>query len=365
MSLEYITQDILFVRKPAENLSLLSIDEIYQELDSSSINYDTVIDQLYHIIKSNNHISNINQLLKLWEIRLNLLVFSNRVDIAQQEAINLNNILYLQENIKDESITVYPLPKLDLKYYRFLILILKLKSEQVSGTNGAVFNPAVGLNIINEIYKLNYQLRLKDTNQVQLKLIDLSYKLIINLIRLNSFNTLLTFLNGVIHELVIKTGTADKLEDLQSQYLSNLIVIALIVNKYLLTETDSSKESIKRILSFKFTELFNNQVNQYTYDTFSYIINKSVSNIDDFIEEPILFKTVIKILGLWDLLDNNPLVTLQHKESDLEPEELPLTLTLNETQQDNVNGISIVDKIYNKVNNQWYNHLDKSYGLNR
>ncbi|KAK6461799.1 hypothetical protein DFJ63DRAFT_314430 [Scheffersomyces coipomensis] len=379
MSLDYITQDSLFARIPPPLPSIdetTTLEQIYTKLTlpNASQSYRNIIDQLYYIIQTHGKSTSsnsINDLLKLWEIRFNLLMFNSEVNLAHIESININNILYLQENIQDLNVSVYPLPKLDLKYYDFLIKLLKLKSEyqlegMIVGSSSGSGGISGGTGIINEIFKLNYQLRLKDNEvneEVEVKLINLSYQLIINLVILNHLPTLLTFVKGVISELERKEK---KISMVLEQYLSNLIIVLIIVESYLLRGRIISKTSLQMVIRGKYEDKFK-LVNQFTKDSISYVINQNqdgtvkVVTITDLLDQDVTIKILVNIIGVWDLINTNKSLILNNKDNiiSLKLEEPEVIEQEQEQEED-----TLVDKIYNHVNNLWYKHIDKLYGLN-
>lgn len=139
--------------------------------------------------------------LALWELRLNSLVLGGNLAVAKQEAVALNNALYMAENdgsdspaetLALDSSRVLPLPRNNQREisHRLLVLLLRLKS---------VPNMA----LVNEWYKLCYQLRLKSTAmspQLSAQLACLSYDIMVILVINKNYTTLHSFLGSLEYE---------------------------------------------------------------------------------------------------------------------------------------------------------------------
>lgn len=231
-----LSQDKLFVAVPApEDISL----QQFQQLLHTEKDYGVLISKSYQLLKLPLTIAD---KLKAWEIRLTLQLFGNKLAQAKQEAINLNNVLYLEENNNIPPSTnsggVFPLPRNNngLIHHRLLVLLLRLKS-------------APNMNLINEFYKLCYQLRLRSSASPELtkNLLNLSFDTVVILLINRHYPTLLNFLNSMIYE--IKPNT---LQDYN--HLLDNIRLLRIVTKVLLLQSIQSHSSTQNVVRQIVTE---------------------------------------------------------------------------------------------------------------
>lgn len=246
-----LSHDRLFVRTaPAGDMSLV---EFHDSLNSDDVD---IIAKSYSLLKL--PLTSADK-LKAWELRLLLLLFNNKLSQAKQEAINLNNVLYLLENnnqppptqppqtpTQSPGLTIYPLPRNNhgMIHHRLLVLVLRLKSI-----------PNLGL--INEFYKLCYQLRLRSSidhyDELSKNLINLSFDTLIILTVNRHYLTLLNFLNSIVYEI-----KSNKLQDYNS--LLDNIKLFRIITKILLYESSNTNklviiDNIKAEHAQEFTEL--------------------------------------------------------------------------------------------------------------
>lgn len=264
----YVTNPALFVRIPS-NLADGSIAQLVESLKIQDLN--SLLDLTYVLLTKAEH-NRLNELLPIWEIRLLLLVVAGDLASAKAEAVNLNNALYLRENSMSagaptEPQEVYPLPKNNdgVIQYGLLKLMLRLKS-------------AVNMSLVNEVYKLGYQIRLK--NPDKLKLQNLSYHVMAILLATRSYWTLLNFARSLVFQLSqLSTNELDKL------FLSHATAIEFLVQKLMGLPLSLSEEA------------FNNQISNQTLSSIQYVFN--IDNIYA-ISDVKLFD-VCSLLGLWEL----------------------------------------------------------------
>lgn len=211
-SLGYITSRGLFERAPDQYLSPGKINEL-DFVKSASI--PLLIDLTYVVITA--AVFNVPETLRVWELRLTLLLFSGQLAIAKREAINLNRLIYLHENpdqLKNPLIQtpvpgsasgqgpnvsqhLYPLPRNNENSvpYLLLLLLLRLKST-----------PSMGM--VNECYRLCYQLRLRgkllESDVLQKRLMQLAYLIVVQLVITKNNLTLLSYLESLSQSLQLQ-----------------------------------------------------------------------------------------------------------------------------------------------------------------
>lgn len=169
-----------------------------------------LVDCTYLVLKHEE--LSVLQALKVWHLRLTVLLFSNRLGEAKKEATNLNNALYAKENPSTATAGVAPLPKNNngVIDHELLVLLLRLKSVP-------------NLSLVNELYKLSYQLRLKCTSSdraaVQKKLCNLAYEIMMVLFITRNYGTLVSFVESLRHDL----------GDSESDFASNTALVGTLV----------------------------------------------------------------------------------------------------------------------------------------
>lgn len=248
--------EALFIKK-AE----IPADGKVPDLDSASLESSSNEDLLnltYKLLRADN--LDKAEALTLWELRLVLLMFENQLGVAKKEAINLNNALYLQENpnapppptppqpplARTDSTAsrrsaspaapstqgvIYPLLKNNDGAIGFplLLLILRLKL-------------APNLSLVNELYKLCYQLRLKgvakEEDEIRRNLVNLSYEIIMVLTITRNFQTLLSFLRSLETDL---NAMEDKSQNDHKRYASNVSLMIVLAHMLILQGEDASK----------------------------------------------------------------------------------------------------------------------------
>lgn len=373
----FLRKENLFARIPPTSTSLKITINDFLHLLKNSNSYLQLIDYSYYLIV--NPTFDVKQVLKLWEIRLLLLLFNNQINLAKKEAINLNNALYNHENNQPAGgllnevnkmnndnalMPIYPLPKNNngLIEYNLLILLLRLKSI-----------PNLGL--VNELYKLCYQLRLTKTSdeEIQLKLINLSYEIVVVLTITKNFLTLLSFIESILHDLSVQEKFGE-LTETYLNYKSNVTLIYVIINIIndnrlgKLTPNNLSKVTKKYEMNFK--NINQNSINclYRVLKTVSPIIHEDVqlleaiekleigdlglSKVIGFIRNGELTgRTICSILGLWDLSNS----------FDCELTESLFVVNVNEECDDTTNGK--IGLAYRLVTKNWNKLIYKVYGL--
>lgn len=261
--------------------------------------YNELIDLTYYLLKNNS--LSLSELLKIWEIRLILHLFNNQLTFSKKEAINLNNALYLNENndiappqgqqvqnpnsnndSRASSMNsgigntpspspglqpIYPLPKNNngLIGHSLLIMILRLRSIP-------------NLSLVNELYKLCYQLRLRSSGAeeekvgLQLKLINLSYDIIVILSITKNYHTLLNYLESIRYELVLQKKQ-NQLSDMYRQYLSNVTLLWVIILIMVYVRNGTKKDRLTDIITKHYQDTFENDVNELSMNSLSYVLS--------------------------------------------------------------------------------------------
>lgn len=427
MDVSYITDDSLFLKLPVVTQEARpTIEDLLNDLERSKEDYDSMIDKTYYIIKQQE--LGWDQVLKVWEIRLTLHLWWNQLGRARKEGVNLNNGIYqssvaqaksLQEKsgVIQPSSTLqnspsmtslglvtsvrqvpglqpnsntpapsYPLPKHLSLRHSLLILLLRLKSLP-------------NMNLVNEYYKLTYQLRLKSTplsrDDLAMKLINLSYDIIVILIVTKNYTTLVSYLTSIRHELlVLGKLSGSELDTQYQQYLSNLalmlVLCELLADNYFKTPTtdtvvkytpifdevnDISKNSLRYVLQNIYpsvgtrgkTQIQENQLSideDYDDKETSTIENDQkpvdpldgspleLSNIVQLIESGALSTRIIcSTLGLWDIATSNDKLVISENGIHLEE---------SDQQTDDED---LIQKSINLISTNWHKYVYKVYGL--
>lgn len=344
-----LKSDTLFVKLPAK-ADQASIEAFYNTIKSDIVK---AIDQTYFLIQS---YKTTNEILQLWEIRLLLILFNNNLNQAKTEAINLNNVLYVSENVDALALlpiepgTIHPLPRNnngDINHH-LLILLLRLKS-----------NPNMAL--INDFYKLCYQMRLKSSPNLSVNLVNLSFDIIVILLINKNYFTLINFVKSLIHD--IDTSPRKEYENVTS----NLKLILIIVIIQVLDSNKLDDISIRSQIG-QYSTMFDtidisskaalvyvlNTVSSVSATTTEKIIDKfdtdlSLTNIIDMVlNGNISHRIVCCTLGLWDLM--NCYNFQLSPDLELKPPSKSIT------------SPDLIDCFY-LVTNQWCYHIQKVYGL--
>lgn len=466
------SKESLFLRFPPTSPSIkISIDDFLISISSTTNkSYTQLIDYTYYLLKGET--LTLKQILKVWEIRLILLLFNNQISFAKREAINLNNALYtfenggqvpINNNLSQVSLNkpplqreasrlssinsigsntsnsgsmgggngassgngnlqpIYPLPKNNngLIEYSLLILLLRLKSIP-------------NMNLINELYKLCYQLRLgskattsinEPKNKLNIKLINLSYEIVVILTITNNYVTLITFLKSILHDLNYQIEKLSELSKDNQTFRSNILLLWIIIN--LTYRNKLGKISPFDTIEEKFQEMFN-EIDDDSIKSLKYILttisptiekpsnasSESISKLnegklpdlklydDDFnlrkltelvVNGNITGRIICSTLGLWDISNifdaelisedgKNVEFMIPTQEDDIE------LLTKRQSEEDEVDEDEDDDKeeedeeqrtielsedemndriniAYSKVTKNWSKYIYKVYGL--
>lgn len=247
MNAGHLTSDSLFAQIPKSEPK----NDLYDVEFAHTASNQDLIDSTYWILRGGS--LSVEQALKVWELRLTLTLFNDQLALAKKEAVNLNNALYVQENpttqpksspdtlvrSRHNSIgVVYPLTKNNNGLVGFLLLLMILRLKSIPN-----------LILVNELYKLCYQLRLKGTSsesaQVQRKLTNLSYEVIVVLVITRNYFTILSFLDSLRHDVGEKIKLSEKkLHD--QTYLSNISLLHVIITLLVWTK-GKSKDDLAHI----------------------------------------------------------------------------------------------------------------------
>jgi len=322
-----------------------NIYDLYHDVDCGK--FDLAIEKTFSLIKLD--IYNERQRLKLWEIRLLLLVFTDQLSVAKREAINVNNALYLLENVGNSN-TIYPLPKNNAHISNeMLLLLLKLKSLP-------------NLSLVNELYKLTYQARLKSTDvkSTTMLLQNISFYVCFILQITNNHLSLRSYVSSLKHQS-------------KGLYHSNVTFLTIIV-ELMLGHKNSDSIVTKYQDDYDNLDEFTINSLKYVFQTIPPNINDSNLLSDESINKPTLelldLANLVKkkditsrilgcLLGLWDLHANYhfKLITDNGKLSFVGKD-----LSNNDVER-MVETDDILDAILQLLNNNWCKYIHKVYGL--
>lgn len=390
---QFLSKESLFLKFPNVPLDKCNIEDLLEGIKSKQP-YNELIDLTYYLLKNNS--LSLSELLKIWEIRLILHLFNNQLTFAKKEAINLNNALYLNENndiappqgqqvqspnsINDSRASsmnsgigntpspspglqpIYPLPKNNngLIGHSLLILILRLRSIP-------------NLSLVNELYKLCYQLRLRSSGaeeekvDLQLKLINLSYDIIVILSITKNYHTLLNYLESIRYELVLQKKQ-NQLSDMYRQYLSNVTLLWVIILIMVYVRNGTKKDRLTDIITKHYQHTFENNVNELSMNSLSYVLSHilPLPSSEEMATVPpgaltilhlvqlillgdISGRIICSTIGLWDISN-------VHGYSLTKDEEFKLNHQPKEVS-DNMSSC------YNELTSDWGKFIYKVYGL--
>lgn len=430
---QYLSKDSLFLKLPTDlSKDEISVLDLYHDITSLTttptpkVTFDSIINKTYYLLKSTNDISNA---LKLWQIRLTCHLFNNQLSYAKKELINLNNTLYLQENhnitppppppaaSSSSSLSlslsngstpnattttttnnnpIYPLPKNNqlIIDFKLLILLLRLKNFP-------------NMNLINELYKLIYQLRLKrndniNNDQISLLLVknlqNLSYDNIVILTLTKNYLTLINFLSNLIQELKELKDSEDKKQNMANSfdcdYYSNINLIYLIINLIVHHKNHNQNHIDVVINDTNFNHIWDNQINETTKNSLIYTLQHippsiaskhdnnpqessiqfkcdSIKDLGQLVQEgKITGRIICSMLGIWDLSNTYGFTLSNNSNSDGNSALQFTKINSQEDQQQqqhlDINTLSkdeIINKCCDLLNDQWCNYINKVYGL--
>ncbi|CAH2355257.1 hypothetical protein CLIB1423_23S01332 [[Candida] railenensis] len=389
-----LNQDSLFLKLPApqklaEKGASSSVDQLLHDL-KNKVEYSALIDTCYFLLKDGD--LSYEESLKVWEIRLILHIFDGGISIAKKEGINLNNELYLIENKSREppaapqapgvpssrtgsltnasatgneaTLPIYPLPRNNNSQisHSLLILLLRLKSIP-------------NLNLVNELYKLTYQSRLKASSNskepevISLQLANLSYDIIVVLTITKNYLTLVNFIQSIRYELDIGSAYSSRLA-----LLWLIIKLILHVKKYAST-TAGNTDSLTDALVQQYQKDFNG-ISKSTLSEFQYILNNfnpnlSVGSVNDGVNEITLELLVSRAqkglisgriicctLGLWNLQNRFGV--------ELRDGELVFEKKAKENKEEGTEGTErakTVEECYSEVTHRWLGNINRVYCL--
>lgn len=328
MDPSFLANEGLFHR-PASAQPPKSVDDFIAVVEAHPYiprdKYGLLIDYTYFFLQ----LCSLEEAFRWWEIRLTLLLFNNQLTIAKKEALNVNNALYVYENGPQEG-PVLPLPKNNngLIPYELLVLLLRLKS-------------APTLLLVNDLYKLCYQLRLnpKHSKHLATRLANISYEIVCVLTITKHQASLRLFLAGILDDL-------DRRQLPEAQYRSNISLIYTIL--LLLNDPKADVSSI-----------FDN-VNESSLESLQYVLTTvsptivlppapdqvSLASLEDLrsliSQGAITGRIICSLLGLWDL-----------------------TNTYNGTLTNNTFEVTLAenDRAYQLVVHSWSRFIYKVYCL--
>ena len=390
---QFLSKESLFLKFPNVPLDECNIEDLLVGIKSKQP-YNELIDLTYYLLKNNS--LSLSELLKIWEIRLILHLFNNQLTFSKKEAINLNNALYLNENndiappqgqqvqspnsINDSRASsmnsgigntpspspglqpIYPLPKNNngLIGHSLLIMILRLRSIP-------------NLSLVNELYKLCYQLRLRSSGAeeekvgLQLKLINLSYDIIVILSITKNYHTLLNYLESIRYELVLQKKQ-NQLSDMYRQYLSNVTLLWVIILIMVYVRNGTKKDRLTDIITKHYQDTFENDVNELSMNSLSYVLSHilPLPSSEEMATVPpgaltilhlvqlillgdISGRIICSTIGLWDISN-------VHGYSLTKDEEFKLNHLPKEVS-DNMSSC------YNELTSDWGKFIYKVYGL--
>lgn len=346
----------LFAKVPPPSSSTISLELFYQDIDADKP-LNALIDQTYHLLRNSQLEQEVK--LKLWKIRLSLLLFDDCLPVAKREAVNLNNILYDLENpgtVDGSSSRISPLPKNNngMIDHELILLILRLKS-------------APNMNLVNEFYKLAYQVRLRSSISDQESLIRrlsrLSFDTIVILVVNKANSTLANLLGSILHELEMC-----KKSEHYAEHASN-ITLLWVIARSIMKSTLSKKVDASTFVSnikLNYSSTFD-KLQKPTLATLTTVLSQIAPNTSDskpllesdkdiitlnelaqFIERgDITSRIICAMIGIWDLqycynfrLEDSKVISPLHEDTD---EGLPL--------------------IERKVENMWCSNYNRVYGL--
>lgn len=359
-----LSAETLFVQLPqpeAEPIDFFNIDQI------SAAPLPVLIDGTYHALHS---ATSTKDALLLWEIRLVLLLFNNQLPVAKKEAINLNNTLYLLENANApkpvgaslddirtaQQSVIYPLPKNNDGEISFLLLILIMRLKSFPN-----------LALVNELYKLCYQLRLRGTiseaSTVQSKLMKLSYEVVLVLAITRNYLTLLSFLDSLRSD--IKLAKSPDNEEASRTYYSNVTLVWLIVNILVHAKEKSGPELLDAITS-AFESTYS-EIEDSSWQSLKYVLQtfpptttgtSTCSEVDlslpalvELVSSSTLSTRIICCtLAVWEL-DLSYTTTLENKDGKMS---FSVSAPLGEAG---------VEAVYGNVMSRWGEYVHKVFGI--
>ena len=199
--MNHITAKELFVH---QSHTIILPDKFFDFLFVSTASVVQLVDLTHSVITAG--VFSAQETLRVWELRLMLLLFAGQLPVAKQEASALNKSIYLHENPDHAKYGqnpesgvakphfVNPLPRNNegTVPYTLLLLLLRLKSSPSMAT-------------VNEIYRVCYQLRLRgqalQRSTLLNQLMRLAYSVIVQLVIMKNSATLVSYLESLAASL--------------------------------------------------------------------------------------------------------------------------------------------------------------------
>lgn len=374
-----LVDEALFIKRPDDTSKAETLN-----LDSASLKASTnaeLLDLTYHLLRSTN--PSRDEALTLWELRLVLLMFESQLGAAKKEALNLNNALYLLENpnapppqtppkpplgradstasrrsgspaVQAAPGIIYPLPKNNDGAIGFLLLLLILRLKL-----------APNLSLVNELYKLCYQLRLKgspgEEAEIQRNLVSLSYEIIMVLTITRNFYTLLSFLKSLEADLAARQ---DKSSKEYRHYASNVSLMIVLAHMLVLQSEDASRLD-RDDLRQRYTNLDN-----FTVECFVNVLKTYSPMVSDGLapsigpDEEVTFERIIELVKDGKLTGRITCCTLASFQLgnllEAEFESVDGSKRLVAKAEPNVTRLG---DLHSKVMSQWGNYIQKVYGI--
>lgn len=244
-----LSQDSLFVTI-SEYGGEVTLKDFHESLVQNNPNLVNLTFQLIKRSKS------IKEILILWESRLVLHLFNNNLQIAKREAINLNNILYLSENnTPANNVSIYPLPKNNnaVINHSLIILLLRLKSVP-------------NMVLLNEFYKLCYQLRLKSLENLSEKLLNLSFDIMVILIINKNYTTLINLLQSMITEMKLTKSN-------YTTFYYDAQLLLIIVKIFVYDTKGTPLQTIEKLISEEVSDSQFNDIKTNSIDNLLYVLH--------------------------------------------------------------------------------------------
>lgn len=378
----HLTDANLFVFRGSDSDEDTDTSTLLESPESASNR--SLLQSTYHVLKKKK--LSVAEALTVWELRLVLLMFENQLIAAKKEAVNLNNALYLAENPNTQpqvplvrsplaradsassrqsassspANVVYPLPKNNDGAIEFslLLLILRLKL-------------APNLSLVNELYKLCYQLRLKgsvgEEAEIQKNLRSLSYEIIMVITITRNYYTLLSFLKSLESDLLAQQQKLDTVN--ATHYASNVSLMIVLAYLLILQGLDKS-EATQTDLRKRFDDLddFTKSCFVNVLRTYSPMVSEGAGPAVG-PQEEVTFGGVVELVKAGKLTGRITCCTLASFEI-----ENMYHAAFEELTVDGTSGKRLVakvvpqlhskfDRAYARVMGQWGNFIHKVYGI--
>ena len=378
-----LVEEQLFLKKPSNVEVRISIEQFCKDFNEK-VGYDFAADLTYSVLK-NEHLTK-QEILTIWEIRLTLHLFADNLTCARKEAINVNNALYLLENrenkprslaegiagsFKDRRRTtppllpIYPLPKNEEGDINWSLIILMFRLKSIPSTS-----------VINELHRLCYRNREIAQNEeassdIRLRLINLSYDLVIILVVSRSYLQLICYLESLMFELHLQKKQGEVSPKYQD-YLSNIVLLWGIILSLVHYRKGSDEETVLQMIKDKCGPIYELDVTAQSVHSLLYVlttIKPSVSPEDERSSLPasvtisslsdivnlvyrgrITTRIICSMLGLWDIQNTFAYI-------------LTNSGSFNLIRQPTTPAQEGLDGVYDIMSSMWGKHINKVYGL--